>query len=77
MAGPNQRIRAIRGFRHQGKTIGPGSILDLDKGVATELRTANKVVFVQSDTKLEAKSELPTPVLGRAKPDTKPKSDAK
>ena len=42
------------------------SVLDLDKAQAVELRTANKVEFVQADAKKSHTTELPLPTLGRA-----------
>jgi len=62
-----QQVRVLRGFRHQSKVFAPGSVLGLDKGVATELRTANKVEFVQADVKPVHKTELPEPRMGRKK----------
>jgi hypothetical protein len=61
MAHPNQRVRVLRGFRHNGQIQGPKTVLDLSKPFAIEMRTANKVEFVQSDTKLQHVTELPDP----------------
>jgi len=72
MAGPSQRVRALRGFRHKGQVIGPGSVLDLDRSQAIELKTVNKVEFVQPETKPVQTDVLPKPVLGRKAPESKP-----
>jgi hypothetical protein len=56
-----QRCRVLRGFRHKAEIYGPGSVLDLDKPLAVELRTANKLEFVASDEKLVQKTGLPDP----------------
>lgn len=56
-----QRVRVLRGFRHKAEIVGPGSVLDLDKATAIELRSANKVEFVQADDRLVSKTALPDP----------------
>lgn len=70
MAGPMQRVKAIRGFRHKGNIIGPGSVLDLERAQAVELRTVNKIEFVQPDTKPHQTDKLPQPTMGRQAPAT-------
>lgn len=49
-----QRVRVTRALRHRGNDVGIGSVLELDRNDALELRSGNKVEFVASDTKLEA-----------------------
>jgi hypothetical protein len=61
-----QKVKVLRGFRHNGEVIGPGSVLGLDKPVAIELRTANKVEFVSSDVKDVHKTDLPNPNVVQA-----------
>jgi hypothetical protein len=56
-----QRVEVQRGFRHKQAIVGPGSVLDLDKQLAIELRSANKVKFVASDVKLISNGDLPDP----------------
>jgi hypothetical protein len=56
-----QRIKVLRGFQHKRDIQGPGTVLDLDLAIAKELRTANKVEFVNSDMKLTHTTELPDP----------------
>lgn len=56
-----QRCRVLRGFRHRAEIQGPGTVLDLDKGIAIELRSANKLEFVASDEKIVSKTALPDP----------------
>lgn len=56
-----QKVKVLRGFRHNGAIFGPGSVLALDKSVALELRGANKVEFTASDMKEVQNSELPNP----------------
>jgi hypothetical protein len=56
-----QRVRVVRAFYQKGEPVGPGSVLDLPAPQAFELKSANKVVFVQADTKLTKNSEIPAP----------------
>jgi hypothetical protein len=56
-----QRVRVTRGFRHKAEIVGPGSVLDLDKSIALELRSANKLEFVDPQTKLSESKDLPDP----------------
>lgn len=65
MAQPNQRVRVTRAFRHKGDTVGVGSVIDLDKATAIELRSANKIEFVQSDVKLTQHREVKRVVTRR------------
>jgi hypothetical protein len=58
---PAQRCRVIRGFRHKGIIQGPGTILDLDKVTASDLRLANKLEFVPETSALFHTTELPDP----------------
>lgn len=55
-----QRVRVLRSFRHEGKTVGVGAVLDLDERHARELRSANKLEFVQADTKLKESNVVTT-----------------
>lgn len=56
-----QRIKVLRGFRHRQEIQGPGTVLDLDRAIALELRTSNKVEFVSADEKLTHTTKLPDP----------------
>lgn len=56
-----QRVKVLRGFRHNQEIQGPGTVLDLGMPAAIELRTCNKVEFVSSDTKLTHTTVLPDP----------------
>ena len=56
-----QRVKVQRAFYHKGKTVGVSSVLDFPIPNAIELRTANKVTFVQSDTKLKKTQDVPAP----------------
>lgn len=47
-----QRVKVTRAFYAKNRIIKVGSVLDFPSGMAAELRTANKVEFVQSDTKV-------------------------
>lgn len=72
-----QRVQADRAFYHKGEPIGVGSVLDLPAPIAAELRSANKVSYVASDTKLKASKEVPAPAdasLPAGKDDSKASS---
>jgi hypothetical protein len=56
-----QRCIVIRAYRHKGETIGVGSVLDHVVPIAVELRTANKVSFVQADSALVSKGQERAP----------------
>lgn len=56
-----QRVKVLRGFRHRQEIQAPGTVLDLETSIAIELRTNNKVEFVNLQTPLIHKSELPDP----------------
>ena len=45
-----QRVRALKNFWLRDQQIGIGSVLELDLSTATELRSAQKLEFVQADT---------------------------
>jgi hypothetical protein len=66
-----QRVKVTRAFYQRSDIRGVGSVLDLPSSLATELRSANKVEFVQSDTKLNKSTAIKPP------PDAKlPSKDA-
>lgn len=56
-----QRVKVLRGFRHRQEIQAPGTVLDLEAPTAIELRTNNKVEFVNLQTPLIHKIELPDP----------------
>ena len=56
-----QRVKVLRGFRHRQEIQAPGTVLDLETPIAIELRTNNKVEFVNLQTPLVHKTELPDP----------------
>lgn len=60
MAQRKQRVKVVNPFYQRGSTkpIGIESVIDLDASEAFELRSANKVEFVQSDTELKASDKL-------------------
>lgn len=84
-----QRVKVERGFRHRQEIQAPGTVLDLEMPIAIELRTCNKVTFVDPRTPLSHSKELPDPnkVLAdrrrarqeaaelAARPDVKPAQD--
>lgn len=56
-----QRVKVTRAFYHKNQVIGKDSIVDFSMSMATELRHANKVEFVQSDTKIKRNTDIPSP----------------
>lgn len=44
---PVQKVRVLRAFYYQGKPIEKGSVVELPKLFAVEMRAANKVEFVE------------------------------
>ena len=56
-----QRCIVTRSYRHRGVNQGVGTILDHDTKVAVELKTANKVEYMQSDTPLEHHEPVSAP----------------
>lgn len=56
-----QRVEVVRGFQHRREIQGPGTVLDLDVAIANELRNANKVRFVHSETPKTHNPGLPDP----------------
>lgn len=65
MATKTQRVRVSRAFYHKGEPYGRDSVLDLPLPTAIELRTANKVEFVQSDVKPNHVKDVAPPVDAR------------
>ncbi len=66
MANPKsaQRVEVLRPFMQNKKIVGIKSVLDLPTPVAIELRSANKVKFVQADTPLKDVETLDPPADG-------------
>ncbi len=72
-----QRVKVTRAFYQRSDIRGVGSVLDLPMSLAVELRHANKVAFVQSDTKLNKSTAiLPPPVAKLPSKDQKGVKDA-
>ena len=60
-----QRVRVVRAFLDKGTTRGVDGVYDFPSALAFELRSANKVEFVQSDTKLKESVKITPPVDAR------------
>lgn len=60
-----QRVRVTRPFRYMGDDAGVGSVIDLEAGIALELRNARKCVFVSS-AELRIVPPAPKPKQARA-----------
>ena len=56
-----QRVKVTRAFYQKADIRGVGCVLDLPSSLAVELRHANKVEFVQSDTKLNKSTAISPP----------------
>jgi hypothetical protein len=63
MAQKNQRVKVLRAFYHRGETLGKGSVATLPYAIAVELRSANRVEFVQADVKEVTHPEPTKPVV--------------
>lgn len=62
MANPQmQRVRVTRAFYYRRELQGAGSVLDIERSLAFELRNANKLEFVASDEKKSHNQDLPDP----------------
>jgi len=56
-----QRVEVLRAFRHRREIYAPPSVLDLEAPIAIEMRAANKVKFVHTETPKTHTSELQDP----------------